>query len=99
MPGDANTLNPLQSGSCISSSFLPGGLGSQGNTGGRNGEFDGQAAAKYHADFMGMGFDIFGGYSRDNANQLQKSIGLKTEEVWRVGASWTFGKLQTQRPI
>jgi predicted porin len=88
MPGDANTLSPLQSG--MLSGFLPGGLGSNGNTGGRNGEFDGQAAAKYHADFMGMGFDIFGGYSRDNANQAQKSIGLKTEEVWRVGASWSF---------
>src|SRR5688500_1733197 len=87
MPGDANSLNPLQSGSIISG-FLPGGLGSNGNTGGRNGEFDGQAAAKYHADFMGMGLDIFGGYSRDNVSNLQKSIGLKTEEVWRVGASW-----------
>jgi predicted porin len=89
MPGDANTLDPLQAGG-IASSFLPGGLGSNGNTGGRNGEFDGQAAAKYHADFMGMGFDIFGGYSRDNANNLQKSIGLRTEEVWRVGASWAW---------
>lgn len=89
MPGDANTLDPLQTGSVISG-FLPSGLGSQGNTGGRNGEFDGQAAAKYHADFMGMGFDVFGGYSRDNANGVQKSIGLKTEEVWRVGASWAW---------
>lgn len=97
MPGDANSLNPMNNnggvfggGSNISSSFLPGGLGGQGNTGGRNGDFDGQAAAKYHADFMGMGFDVFGGYSRDNANNFQKGIGLKTEEVWRVGASWSF---------
>ncbi|HJT50721.1 MAG TPA: porin, partial [Nitrosospira sp.] len=89
MPGDANSLNPLQNGSIISG-FLPGGLGSNGNTGGRNGEFDGQAAAKYHADFMGMGIDIFGGYSRDNANNIQKSIGLRTEEIWRVGASWAW---------
>ncbi|PTQ82849.1 putative porin [Nitrosospira multiformis] len=89
MPGDANSLNPLQSGSIISG-FLPGGLGSNGNTGGRNGEFDGQAAAKYHADFMGMGLDIFGGYSRDNANGIQKSLGLRTEEIWRVGASWAW---------
>ena len=92
MPGDANSLNPQIPTNVggISSSFLPGGLGGQGNTGGRNGDFDGQAAAKYHADFMGMGFDVFGGYSRDNANQLQKSLGLKAEEVWRVGASWAF---------
>ena len=86
MPGDANSLNPLQQGSLAG--FYPGGLGINGNTGGRNGEFDGQAAAKYHVDFMGMGFDVFGGYSRDNANQTQKFAGLKTEEVWRVGASW-----------
>jgi general bacterial porin, GBP family len=39
---------------------------------------------------MGSGFDIFGGYSRDNANDVQKSIGLRTEEVWRVGAAWTW---------
>ena len=89
MPGDANSLNPLQTGS-IASSFAPGGLGGQGNTGGKNGEFDGQAAAKYHVDYMGMGFDIFGGYSRDNANVQQKGLGLKTEEVWRVGASWAY---------
>ncbi|MBA2658496.1 MAG: porin [Nitrosospira sp.] len=88
MPGDANSLNPLQQGSLAG--FAPGGLGINGNTGGRNGEFDGQAAAKYHADFMGMGFDVFGGYSRDNANQTQKALGLKTEEVWRVGASWSI---------
>jgi predicted porin len=93
MPGDANSLNPLNSGS-IASSFLPGGLGSQGNTGGRNGDFDGQAAGKYHVDFMGMGLDLFGGYSRDNANHWQKAIGLKTEEVWRVGAAWTWENLK-----
>jgi predicted porin len=89
MPGDANTLDPLQSGSLLAG-FAPGGLGSQGNTGGRNGEFDGIGAAKYHIDFAGMGLDIFGGYSRDNANNLQRSIGLKTEEIWRVGGAWTW---------
>ncbi|MBA4142562.1 MAG: porin [Nitrosospira sp.] len=86
MPGDANTLNPLQEGSVVSG-FLPGGLGSNGNTGGRNGEFDGQAAAKYSFDYMGMGFDVFGGYSRDNANNIQRAAGLRTEEVWRVGGA------------
>ncbi|MDN5751948.1 MAG: porin [Nitrosospira sp.] len=94
MPGDANSLDPqraLNPGlGGISSSFLPGGLGHQGQTGGKDGEFDGQAAAKYHADWMGHSIDIFGGYSRDNANTLQKSLGLRTEEVWRVGASMGF---------
>ena len=89
MPGDANTLDPTNNGGLFSG-FLPGGLGSNGNTGGRNGEFDGQAAAKYHADFMGMGFDVFGGYSRDNRNSNQRNLGLKTEEVWRVGGAWAW---------
>ena len=86
------TISIRQSGMpvALALSFFPGGLGRQGNTGGRNGDFDGQAAAKYHADFMGMGFDVFGGYSRDNANGTQKSLGLKTEEVWRVGAAWAW---------
>jgi predicted porin len=43
---------------------------------------------------MGMGFDVFGGYSRDNANGTQKSLGLKTEEVWRVGAAWAWQNLK-----
>ena len=98
MPGDANTLDPLQQGSIISG-LAPGGLGSNGNTGGKNGEFDGQAAAKYHIDFGSMGFDIFGGYSRDNANAIRKNIGLKTEEIWRVGAAWAWGKLQARRSV
>ena len=93
MPGDSNSIDPTQTSNNLSS-LLPGGLGSQGNTGGRNGDFDGQAAAKYHADFMGMGLDVFGGYSRDNANGIQKSQGLKTEEVWRVGAAWTWENLK-----
>ncbi|MDQ3186036.1 MAG: porin, partial [Pseudomonadota bacterium] len=95
MPGDANSLDPNRGGGSLAgitnaSSFLPGGLGGQGNTGGKDGEFDGQAAAKYKAEFMGLGFDIFGGYSRDNANNFQKASGLRTEEVWRVGASLGF---------
>ncbi|SFW10621.1 porin [Nitrosovibrio sp. Nv17] len=92
LPGDSNSLDPLQNGS-IFSGLYPGGLGSNGNTGGRNGEFDGQAAAKYHVDVDGFGgFDIFGGYSRDNVNETQKNlVGLrKAEEVWRVGASWAI---------
>jgi hypothetical protein len=98
MPGDANNIDPTNAGvngaPITLGNLLPGGLGGQGNTGGRNGDFDGQAAAKYHADFMGMGLDVFGGYSRDNANQIQKGLGLKTEEVWRVGAAWAWQNLK-----
>jgi predicted porin len=90
MPGDAQSLDPQNTGSGLLTGLAPGGLGQNGNMGGRNGEFDGQAAAKYHVDYMGMGIDIFGGYSRDNANNFQKGLGLRTEEVWRVGASWAY---------
>ncbi len=95
MPGDATSLDPQNSGGTLGgvsgvSNFLPGGLGGNGNTGGRNGEFDGQAAGKYHADWMGHSIDVFGGYSRDNANNFQKGLGLRTEEVWRAGASLGF---------
>lgn len=93
MPGDAQSLNPLSSGSSLQS-FLPGGLGGQGNSGGRKGGFDGQAAAKYHVDFMGMGFDVFGGYSRDNVNHWQRTMGLRAEEIWRAGAAWTWENLK-----
>lgn len=92
MPGDANSLDPLNGGS--GSAAFPGGLGSAGNTGGRNGEFDGQAAAKYSANYNGVGFDVFGGYSRDNANGNQKALGIRTEEVWRVGTSLAFSNLK-----
>jgi predicted porin len=99
MPGDANNIDPTNpgiggGGALSASNFFPGGLGGQGNTGGRNGDFDGQAAAKYHAEFMGMAMDVFGGYSRDNANGIQKSLGLQTEEVWRVGATWAWQNLK-----
>jgi GBP family porin len=93
MPGDANSLDPTNSGN-ISSAKLPGGLGASGNTGGRNGEFDGQVAAKYTTNYMGHDLSLFGGYSRDNANNAQRSIGLRTEEVWRAGAIWEYGNLR-----
>ena len=38
--------------------------------------------------------DVFGGYSRDNANGVQRGLGLQTEEVWRAGATWAWQNLK-----
>ena len=93
MPGDANNFDPLQNGNNFSSVMGGGG----GNTGGKNGEFDGQAAAKYAGNYMGYAYTVFGGYSRDNANDAQKAqlatAGSRTEEVWRAGGTLKYDNL------
>ena len=87
MPGDANNFDPTKNGNDTASFFGGGG----GNTGGKNGEFDGQAAAKYAGNYMGAAYTVFGGYSRDNANDAQKALlvtsGSRVEEVWRAGGT------------
>ena len=93
MPGDANNFDPTQNGNNFNS--VNGGGG--GNTGGKNGEFDGQAAAKYAGNYMGYAYTVFGGYSRDNANDAQKALlatsGSRTEEVWRAGGTLKYDNL------
>ena len=93
MPGDANNFDPTQSGNSTNSIIGGGG----GNTGGKNGEFDGQAAAKYAGNYMGYAYTVFGGYSRDNANDAQKALlatqGSRTEEVWRAGGTLKYDNL------
>ncbi|MBP0133010.1 MAG: porin [Nitrosospira sp.] len=92
MPGDANNFDPTLNGNQTSSVFGGGG----GNTGGKNGEFDGQAAAKYAGNYMGYAYTVFGGYSRDNANDAQKALldnGSRTEEVWRAGGTLKYDNL------
>ena len=94
MPGDANNFDPTKNGTDTYSVFGGGG----GNTGGKNGEFDGQAAAKYAGNYMGYAYTVFGGYSRDNANDAQKALtalqGSRTEEVWRAGGTLKYDNLQ-----
>ena len=94
MPGDANNFDPTKNSTDTYSTF--GGAG--GNTGGKNGEFDGQAAAKYAGNYMGYAYTVFGGYSRDNANDAQKLLsgthGSRTEEVWRAGGTLKYDNLQ-----
>ncbi len=92
MPGDANHFDPTNVGA-VGSGLLPGGLGNNGNTGGKDGEFDGQAAAKYVTNYMGHDLSVFGGYSRDNANVNLKAMGVRTEETWRVGGTWKYENL------
>ena len=88
MPGDANQFDPTVNGN--STNAWNG--GGAGNTGGKDGEFDGQAAAKYVTNYMGHDLSMFGGYSRDNANIAQKLAipGVRTEETWRVGGTWKY---------
>ena len=90
MPGDANSFDPTKN-SDVNTVNTGGGLG---NTGGKNGEFDGQAAAKYAGNYMGHAYTVFGGYSRDNANDSQKALGLThAEETWRAGGTWKYENL------
>jgi predicted porin len=90
MPGDANSFDPTIAGN----TGQVGIGGGSGNTGGKNGEFDGQGAAKYAGNYMGHAYTVFGGYSRDNANDSQKALGLtKAEETWRAGGTWKYENL------
>jgi predicted porin len=90
MPGDANSFDPTRPGDVGGVGFG----GASGNTGGKNGEFDGQAAAKYAGNYMGHAYTVFGGYSRDNANDTQKAVaGVRTEETWRAGGTWKYENL------
>jgi predicted porin len=90
MPGDANNFDPLKNSNDNQSVWGGGG----GNTGGKSGEFDGQAAAKYAGNYMGYAYTLFGGYSRDNANNAQKAIGSNgAEETWRLGGTVKYDNL------
>ena len=93
MPGDANNLEANLGGP------LGGAGNNAGNTGGANGEWDFQVAVKYAFDFQNHNFDLFGGYSRDNVSSAQKNVptaNLKSEEVGRIGAVWSYKNFQIQ---
>ena len=94
MPGDANSFDPTKVGTSDQSAWG----GGQGYTGGKNGEWDGQGAAKYAGNYMGTAYTVFGGYSRDNANDAQKALlatsGSRTEETWRAGGTLKYDNLQ-----
>ena len=64
-----------------------------GNVGGKGGASNYQLGLKYK---FGTSGEIFGGYSNDDASDLQRSVVTNgrfgdDEEVWRIGASWKFG--------
>ncbi|WP_175492230.1 porin, partial [Nitrosomonas sp. Nm34] len=93
MPGDASRLE----------AHLGGALGGEGNnignTGGENGEWDIQVAAKYAMEIQDHKLEVFGGYSRDNVSSAQKritAVNLKTEEVGRIGGVWSYKNFQLQ---
>ncbi len=87
MPGDSQRLDPI-----TGSGTQSGGT----NAGGEDGEWDFQIAAKHSSQFGAHGFDVFGGYSRDNVGTNEKAfvagLGANSddEEIWRGGASWTY---------
>ena len=84
MPGDARKLDPLWSNNGQ-------------NSGGGDGEWDFQVAGKYSGQFDALGFDIFGGYSRDNVSDNLKAAGvLNDEEIWRGGALISFADLRVR---
>ncbi len=78
MPGDSNRFDPTNSNPT--------------NSGGEDGEWDFQLAGKYEVDIQGHNVGVFGGYSRDNVSDQQRSLfGVHDdEEVWRGGASWSY---------
>ncbi len=93
MPGDADRLE----------AHLGGALGENGNnsgeTGGEDGEWDVQFAAKYNFEFRNHSFQVFGGYSRDNVSSIQKritAVNLKTEDVGRFGGIWSYRSFKLQ---
>jgi len=65
-----------------------------GNIGGKGGADNYQIALKYK---FGTAGEIFGGYSKDGANDAQKAgaaVNGRTaddENVWRIGGAWNFG--------
>ncbi|SDY92280.1 porin [Nitrosomonas sp. Nm33] len=93
MPGNANTLEANLGG-------ILGGQGpTKGNTGGKDGEWDVQFAAKYAMEIQDHKLEIFSGYSRDNVSSAQKKImavNLKTEEVVRIGGAWSYKNFRLQ---
>lgn len=93
MPGDASKLE-AHLGNVL------GGEGKNiGNTGGENGEWDIQIAAKYAMEIQDHKLEVFGGYSRDNVSSAQKritAVNLKTEEVGRIGGVWSYKNFQLQ---
>ncbi len=93
MPGDSKRTE-ANLGGVLGETFV-----NNGNTGGSNGEWDFQAAAKYDLSYQEHKFNVFGGYSRDNVSSRQKEIYpyyLKTEEVGRAGGSWSFKDFRLQ---
>ena len=82
-PGDATQTDPV------------GVAGRNGNVGGKGSGINGQIAAKYKF----AGHEVFGGYSRDSANDAQKAaapVNGKTaddETIWRIGGRLLFGNL------
>ena len=67
-----------------------------GNVGGKGGTANYQVGLKYKIGTMG---EIFGGYSNDEANDIQSTTLTNgqfgdDEQVWRIGTAWNFGNFR-----
>ena len=83
-PGDATQTDPVLS--------APAG----GNVGGKGGTSNYQIGLKFK---IGSAGEIFGGYSNDEANDLQAATLTNgqfgdDEQVWRLGTAWNFGNFR-----
>ncbi len=70
--------------------------GGGGNVGGKGGTSNYQVGLKYKFGTRG---EIFGGYSNDEANDLQATTTTNgqlgdDEQVWRIGTAWNFGNFR-----
>ena len=71
-------------------------LGGGGNVGGKGGTANYQVGLKFK---IGSAGEIFGGYSNDEANDLQAATVTNgrtgdDEQVWRLGTAWNFGNFR-----
>ena len=84
VPSDATQADPTSGGTSPANG---------GNVGGRGGSNNYQIGLKYK---FGTAGEIFGGYSQDDANDLQSATTTNgrlgdDEQVWRIGGAWNFG--------
>ena len=87
-PGDATQTDPTV--------VVAGAAANAGNVGGKGGTSNYQIGLKYKFGTMG---EIFGGYSNDEANDVQAATLTNgqlgdDEQVWRIGTAWNFGNFR-----
>ena len=97
-PGDATQTDPAVTNFAVNPTT--GAIGSVptngGNVGGKGGTSNYQIGLKFK---IGTSGEIFGGYSNDEANDIQAATITNgvlgdDEQVWRLGTAWNFGNFR-----